>query len=63
MFSLEALEIIWENLKLEFHFNNCYDDAVIEPIDEIHVKKQRKNAWKVQTATKDMRGFNQLRMS
>lgn len=42
MFSPDALEDIWENLKLEFWFNNIYVDAVDEPIDELHVKKMKK---------------------
>jgi len=39
MFSPEALEIIRENMKLEFWFNNSYADAVDEPMDLISIKK------------------------
>ena len=39
MFNAEALEDIWENLKLEFHFNNIYVDCVEEPLDMIHISK------------------------
>lgn len=46
MFSPEALEILRENLKLEFCFNNVYEDAVEEKFVKKPVWFQR-NAWKV----------------
>lgn len=54
MFSPDALEDIWENLKLEFHFNNTYADSVDEPIDVVHLNKMKKNARKVQTFTSEV---------
>jgi hypothetical protein len=47
MFSPDALEDIRENLKLEFFFNNTYADSMEELIDEVHIKKMKKNARKV----------------
>ena len=62
MFSPEALEQIRENLKLEFCYNNCYDDAVEEKL-RIKPVRLSKNARKVQTASTDLRKGMHLRAS
>jgi hypothetical protein len=37
MFGEEALEEIRENIKLEFHYNNCFTESVAEQEDEVSI--------------------------